>query len=117
MGCDEVLLLLRERQVACRGEAERLRGEAERIAELLRGCEEELAQLSTACEVVGELPAVHVPATSAQSQVPAPRIESVGGRAQTEDAVAAFIGRVLGVLAGHAGPVRCRRVVEGLGWR
>ena len=77
-----MLVLLREREAACRGEAERLRGEAERIAELLRVCEEELAWFSTACEVVGELPTVHAPAASARPQVPAPRIESVGRRAQ-----------------------------------
>ena len=45
MRCDEVLVLLREREAACRGEAERLRGESERIAGLLRVCEEELARL------------------------------------------------------------------------
>lgn len=31
------------------------------------------------------------------------------------DAAAVFAERVLGVLAGYAGPVRCRQVVEGLG--
>jgi hypothetical protein len=112
VGCDEVLALLREREAACRGEAVRLRGEAERIAGLLRLCEEELARLSTAVEVVGELPAVQ--AAAVRPQVPAPRGELTGGGRSTVDA-AAFTERVLSVLAGYAGPVRCRQVVEGLG--
>lgn len=90
VGCDEVLRLLREREAACGGEAERLRGEAERIAELLRVCEVELVRLSTACQVVGELPVVHALAACALSQVPGPRTESVGGRAQVRDATAVF---------------------------
>jgi hypothetical protein len=110
-----VLRRLREREAACRGEAERLRGEAERIAELLRVCEEESVGLSTACQVVGELPMVHALVAPARPQVPAPRTESVGGRAQVKDAAAVMTEQMLGVLAGHAGPVRCRRVVEGLG--
>jgi hypothetical protein len=58
MSCDEVLRLLREREAACRGEAERLRAEAERITALLATCEGELARITTACQVVGELPRV-----------------------------------------------------------
>lgn len=104
MGCDEVLVLLREREAACRGEAERLRGEAERIAGLLRVCEEELARLSTAVQVVGELPVVQVSVASVQLQVPSPRCELAGG--QAAEAAASFTERVLGVLAGYAGPVR-----------
>jgi hypothetical protein len=113
VGCDEVLALLREREAACRGEAVRLRGEAERIAGLLRLCEEELARLSTAVDVVGELPAVQ--AAAVRPQVPAPRGELTGGKRSSVDAAAAFTERVLSVLAGYAGPVRCRQVVEGLG--
>ncbi|WP_159054783.1 hypothetical protein [Streptomyces dysideae] len=113
VGCDEVLVLLREHEAACCGEAERLRGEAERIAGLLRVCEEELARLSTAVQVVGELPAVQTSAVSARLQVPAPRGELAGG--QAAEVAASFTERVLGVLAGYAGPVRCRQVVEGLG--
>jgi hypothetical protein len=113
VGCDEVLVLLWEREAACRGEAERLRGEAERIAGLLRVCEEELARLSTAVQVVGELPAVQASVLSARPQVPSPRGELAGGRAA--EPAASFTERVLGVLAGYAGPVRCRQVVEGLG--
>jgi hypothetical protein len=115
VGCDEVLVLLREREAACRGEAERLRGESERIAGLLRVCEEELARLSTAVEVVGELPVVQASAVSARPQVPAPRCELAGGQASAAEVAASFTERVLGVLAGYAGPVRCRQVVEGLG--
>jgi hypothetical protein len=115
VGCDEVLVLLREREAACHGEAERLRGESERIAGLLRACEEELARLSTAVEVVGELPVVQAWAVSARSQVPAPRCELAGGQALEAEVAASFAERVLGVLAGYAGPVRCRQVVEGLG--
>jgi hypothetical protein len=113
VGCDEVLVLLRERVTVCRGEAERLRGESERIAGLLRVCEEELAGLFTAVEVVGELPVVQASAVSARPQVPAPRCELAGG--QAPEVAASFTERVLGVLAGYAGPVRCRQVVEGLG--
>ena len=113
MGCDEVLVLLREREAACGGEVERLRGEAERIAGLLRVCEEELARVSTAVQVVGELPAVQASAVSARLQVPAPRGELAGG--QAAEVAVSFTERVLGVLAGYAGPVRCRQVVEGLG--
>lgn len=115
MGCDEVLVLLREREGACRGEAERLRGESERIAGLLRVCEEELARLSTAVEVVGELPVVQASAVSARPQVPAPRRELAGGQAPAAEVALSFTERVLGVLAGYAGPVRCQEVVEGLG--
>ena len=79
MGCDEVFVLLREREVACGGEVERLRGEAERIAGLLRVCEEELARVSTAVEVVGELPVVQDSAVSARLQLPVPRCELASG--------------------------------------
>jgi hypothetical protein len=107
MGCEEVLGLLREREAACRREAERLRGEAERIAGLLAVCEQELARVATACQVVGELPAAHGAAGPAP-RLPAPRSEVGTG-------VGEVTGRVLEVLAGYAGPVRCRQVVEGLG--
>jgi hypothetical protein len=106
VGCDEVLVLLREREAACRGEAERLRGEAGRIAGLLRVCEEELARLSTAVQVVGELLTVQASALSVLPQVPSPRAELTGG--PTMEAAAPFTERGLGVLAGYAGPVRCR---------
>ena len=116
MGCDEVLRLLREREAACLGEVERLRGEAGRIAELLRVCELELGRLSTARQVVGELPEVaHAGAVATRPRVPAPRRGSGAGRAEAADAALEFTERVLGVLAGYAGPVRCRRVVEALG--
>ena len=36
-------------------------------------------------------------------------------REHGQDAAASFAEQVLQVLAGHAGPVRCRRVAEGLG--
>lgn len=115
MGRDEVLVLLREREAAYLGEAERLRGEAERIAGLLRVCEEELARLTTACEVVGELLAAQAPDGLAHAQIPSPRGELVEEKAPMTESAASFIERVLTVLAGYAGPVRCRQVVEGLG--
>ncbi|MFF3519035.1 hypothetical protein [Streptomyces sp. NPDC002573] len=112
MSCDEVLRLLREREAACRGEAERLRAEAERITALLATCERELARITTACQVVGELPRVElVPAASAAvalAVVPAARR---GGRLPDAEARE----RLLAVLARYAGPVRCRQVVEDLG--
>ncbi|MFH9354700.1 hypothetical protein [Kitasatospora sp. NPDC017646] len=108
MSCDEVLRLLREREAACRGEAERLRSEAERITALLALCEEELARISTACEVVGELPRTARVTAATAGVVPAPRL---GERPpNTEDREC-----LLEVLARYAGPVRCRQVVEDLG--
>lgn len=109
MSCDEVLRLLREREAACRGEAERLRAEAERITALLATCERELARITTACQVVGELPRVEpvpaAPVAVALAVVPAAR--------RPPDAEAR--DRLLAVLARYAGPVRCRQVVEDLG--
>jgi hypothetical protein len=115
MGCDEVLRLLEEREEACLGEVERLRGEAERIAELLRVCEQELARLSTARQVVGELPVVAHSVASAVGRVPSQRSGQGGRRAEATDAALALTERTLGVLARYRGPVRCRQVVEGLG--
>lgn len=117
MGCEEVLALLREREAACRREAERLRGEAERIAGLLVVCEQELARVATACQVVGELPAAHGEAGSGRDRIPAPRAQVVSGTvgSQAAEETGGFTGRMLGVLAAYAGPVRCRQVVEGLG--
>ncbi|MDT9699279.1 hypothetical protein [Streptomyces sp. P17] len=116
MGCDEVLALLREREAACRREAERLRGEAERIAGLLVVCEQELARVATACQVVGELPAAHGEAGPGRGRIPAPRAEVSGTvGSQADEGTGEFTGRMLGVLAAYAGPVRCRQVVEGLG--
>ncbi|MBT2395371.1 hypothetical protein [Streptomyces sp. ISL-100] len=116
MGRDEVLRLLQEREAACRGEADRLRQEAERIAELLTACEEELARISTACQVVGELPMVHTPAGPVRPPVPSPHAEMFRpGRAEVRDAGEVLTEQVLEVLTGPAGPVRCRQVVEGLG--
>ena len=109
MSCDEVLRLLRVREAACRGEAERLRAEAERITALLATCERELARITTACQVVGELPRVEpvpaAPVAVASAVVPAAR--------RPPDAEARE--RLLAVLARYAGPVRCRQVAEDLG--
>ena len=69
-GCaarDEQISGLREREAAYRREAERLRGEAERIAGLLAVCEQELARVATACQVVGEVPVVHGAAGSGRA--------------------------------------------------
>jgi hypothetical protein len=84
--------------------------------------EEELARLTTALEVVAALPmAHHVPPTAgAVAPVASARRTSVrdasadgaAGRAQVAEV---FTERVLGVLADIPGPMRCRRVVEGLG--
>jgi hypothetical protein len=116
MDCDEVLGLLRGREAVCRGEAERLRGEAERIAGLLAACELELARLSTACQVVGELPALHVPAAEGRSVVPGPRAGTPGpGRGGVRETAEDFTERVLEALAGARGPVRCGQVVQWLG--
>jgi hypothetical protein len=105
MSCDEVLRLLREREAACRGEAERLRAEAERITALLATCERELARITTACQVVGELPCVE--------PLPAVPVAVVPAARRPPDAEARE--RLLAVLARYAGPVRCRQVAEDLG--
>ncbi|MBV9023679.1 MAG: hypothetical protein JO362_07765, partial [Streptomycetaceae bacterium] len=110
MGCDEVLRLLREREAACRGEAERLRTEMERITALLAMCEEELSRIETACRVVGELPVVHAVSAVVATRVPAaravpvPEPESGGsGRADARVAAAEFGEEVLAVLGRYAG--------------
>src|SRR5688500_1461058 len=109
MSCDEVLRLLREREAACRSEAERLRAEAGRITALLATCVRELGRITTACQVVGELPPIApgpaAPAAVALAVVPAAR--------RPPDVEARE--RLLAVLARYAGPVRCRQVVEDLG--
>lgn len=116
MSRDVVLQQLEERSAAYRAEAERLRAEAERIMGLLAMCEAELGRLVTAREVVGELPAVHVTAVAPdRSSFSAPRTGSVEVREHGRDADASFAEQVLRVLAGYAGPVRCRQIAEGLG--
>lgn len=117
MSRDVVLQQLDERSAACRAEAERLRAEVERITGLLAVCEAELERLGTARQVVGELPAVQVAVTVADlpPPVPAPRTGSAGVREHGQETAASFAERVLQVLAGYAGPVRCRQVAEGLG--
>jgi hypothetical protein len=116
MSRDVVLQQLDERSASCQAEAGRLRAEAERIAGLLAVCETELVRLVTARQVVGELPAVNVAATVPERPpVPAPRTGSAKARKRGQDAAASFTEQVLKVLAGHAGPVRCGQVVEGLG--
>ena len=100
-----VLRLLGERETACRAEIDRLEVEQERIAGLLAACRVELERLVVAREVVGGLTAVPaVPAVTASASGGVPGVES------TE-----FGQRLLAVLAGHAGPVRCRDVVAALG--
>jgi hypothetical protein len=83
VGCGEVQWLLDERLVACRGEVERLRVEAERIAELITGREAELVRLEVARQVVGELPLVH-------------GVAVVAGGPRTEAAAAATVSRATG---------------------
>ncbi|QNE77791.1 hypothetical protein F0344_27210 [Streptomyces finlayi] len=109
MGCDEVLRLLRDREAACRGEVERLRGEAERIAQLLAECEEDLAAVATASKVVGELPALHAPVLAGPVGpvvIPLPRAGVSAGRAGVREAAAEFTEQVVEVLARARGPVR-----------
>lgn len=118
MSRDVVLPQLEERSAAYQAEAERLRAEAERITGLLAVREAELERLVTARQVVGELPAVHAAAAVAdRPSLPAPRTGSaeVSGRGRRQDGSASFAKQVLQVLAGHAGPVRCGQVTEGLG--
>jgi hypothetical protein len=113
---DVVLQQLDERSAAYRAEAERLRAEAERITELLALCEAELERLVTARQVVADLPAVHVAAAvPGRPALPTPRAGPAEVGEIGQDAAAPFAEQVLGVLAGHAGPVRCRQVAEGLG--
>ncbi|MEU6321982.1 hypothetical protein [Streptomyces sp. NPDC047009] len=103
-----MLRLLREREAACRSEAERSRSEVERITALLTMREEELARISTACQVVGELPRTEGVTVASAAPVPPPRR---GGQSPDTEARE----RLVAVLARYAGPVRCRQVVEDLG--
>jgi hypothetical protein len=120
MGCEEVQRLLEERAVACRGEVERLRIEAERIAELIGAREAELLRLDTARQVVGELPAAHVVATS-NGGVPAQRpgpgtAGAVTARAAKTEEFTAKVRHVVEAFAVNDGTaVRCKDVVEALG--
>ena len=104
MGVDEVLRLLGEQETMCRAEVERLEVEQARLADLLATCRVELERFVVAREVVaGLVPGLSVAATaSAGGGVPA--VES------TE-----FGRQLLAVLAGHAGPMRCREIVAALG--
>jgi hypothetical protein len=105
MGFDEVLRLLGERETACRAEADRLEVEQERIAGLLADCRVELERLVVAREVVAGLTVA-----SAVPVVVAPAGGGMPGVENTE-----FGRRLLAVLAGHAGLMRCRDVVAALG--
>jgi hypothetical protein len=86
------------------------------ITGLLAVCEAELERLVTARQVVGELPAVHVAAAVPdRPALPTPRTGSAEVREIGQDAAAPFAEQVLKVLAGHAGPVRCRAGRRGAG--
>jgi hypothetical protein len=82
---------------------DRLRKEAQRIAELLDACALELERVTTAREVVAELPVVTGP-----GQVRDP--VAVG-----EDDPEGFADQVLAILAGRGAGMRCRDLVEALG--
>jgi hypothetical protein len=103
MDCGGVLRLLDERQAACRAQMNRLREEAERIAELLDACGLELERVATAREVVAGLSEV---TDVGQSRAAV----SVAG-----DELEEFAGRVLEVLAGRGAAMRCRELAEALG--
>ena len=106
---------MREREAACLGEAERLRGEAERIAGCCGCASRSWPGCPRRVQVVGELPVV---AHAVAVPGPAPRFLPRGrirARRASGGGGLAFAERALGVLAGYAGPVRCRQVVEGLG--
>ncbi|WP_432990699.1 hypothetical protein [Dactylosporangium sp. CA-233914] len=102
----EVLRLLAEREAACRAEVDRLQAEVDRIGGLLVVCRQELDRVVTARGVVGELGV-----TDLAVAAPAGRAVVVASGADAES----FTDRVLAVLAGHGGPVRCREVVAALG--
>jgi hypothetical protein len=113
MGFGEVLRLLGERETACRAQADRLEVEQERIVGLLADCRVELERLVVAREVVAGLtvaPAVPVVVASAVPVVVASAGGGMPGVENTE-----FGQRLLAVLAGHAGLMRCRDVVAALG--
>lgn len=97
MSCDEVLRQLDEREVACRAEAERLEGEAERIAGLLSACQGELEKITIAREVFSGLPAAR-------------RSPEAAGAAGT-----GMFEEVLAVLRRCGRPMRCREVADELG--
>jgi hypothetical protein len=103
MDCDGVLRLLDDRQAACRAQMERLREEAERIAELLDACGLELERVSTAREVVAGLSGV----TGGGQERAAVSV--------AEDEPEGFTDQVLAVLAGRGAGMRCRELAEALG--
>jgi hypothetical protein len=112
MGYNEVLERLRDQEGACRAEADRLRGEAERISVLLAEREAELAKLATACEVVGAL----APAGDAEIQVRPVPVARIPAQRRAGDLSADEIARQIpGALGRYAGTVRVRQVAEELG--
>lgn len=104
MGVDEVLRLLDEQETLCRAEVERLDAEQARLAGLLTSCRAELERLVVAREVVAGLATAPPVTAMASAGGGVPAVES------TE-----FGRQLLGVLAAHPGPMRCRQIVEALG--
>lgn len=119
MGCEEVQRLLDERFVACRGELERLRAEAERVAELIGVRETDLVRLDTARQVVGELPVAH--AAVANVSVPGPRRNpgaeaAARARGQRASDYTGQVHRAVeSLFVSGASAVRCQDVVLALG--
>ncbi|WP_018217255.1 hypothetical protein [Salinispora vitiensis] len=105
----EVARLLAEREAACRAEADRLEGEAERIAGLLSVCRKELERLTVAREVIGELPVADLGAPVAGG-----RVVGDGLPASAAD-VAGSADELVAVLIEFGRPVRCQEVVARLG--
>jgi hypothetical protein len=104
VGIDEVLRLLGDQETMCRAEVERLEAEHARLAELLATCQTELDRLVVAREVVAGLAPAPPAAVPAAAGGGVPAVES------TE-----FGQQLLGVLAVHPGPMRCREIVAALG--
>lgn len=118
MGCEVVEQALEEHVVACRGEVDRLRGEAERIGKLLADRELELERLLTARQVLAELPGVHPP--TVQVKLPVTRAGETesgpGGSAVRRVAEReAFTAVVLDLLSASRSPMRCKDIVVALG--
>lgn len=104
MGVDEVLRLLGEQETMCRAGVERLDAEQVRLAGLLAACRVELDRLVVAREVIAGL--VAPPSLAA--------VASAGGGVPAGQSTE-FGQQLLNILAGQAGPMRCREIVAALG--
>jgi hypothetical protein len=116
VGCEAVERTLEELVTACRGDLDRLRGEAERIGKLVADREVELERLLTARQVLAELPGVHPPMV--EVKLPAPRAAASGADGGVDRRLREreeFTALVLDLLSASRSPMRCKDIVAALG--